>query len=171
MPRPPVRAGGFSCQRTGPTAVFRRTSASLEEWRIDLLNVEPAILNDFDRVADLDQLAGGLVGVCVGAITGEFQINGSSSGKINSGPLFLTLPTLLSTRQIFSQSSGHGRSGANNSSWVADSSPSHFGQSLSARITGIRLWISAIASFGGQVRTVTAEVLNQRFVDRIAAAV
>jgi hypothetical protein len=79
---------------------------------------------------------------------------GSSSGKINSGPVLRTLPTLLSTRQIFSRSSGQGRSSASNSCSVAGSSPSHFGQSLLARMTGMRLWISAIASFGAQVSTV-----------------
>jgi hypothetical protein len=45
--------------------------------------------------------------------------------------MFRTLPTALSTGQIFNASSGHGFSNAYNSSGVADSSPSHFGQSAS----------------------------------------
>ena len=32
------------------------------------------------------------------------------TGKISWGPLFLTLPTILSSGQIFNASSGHGRS-------------------------------------------------------------
>ena len=50
--------------------------------------------------------------------------------------MFLTLPTILSTRQIFKASSGHDFSNANNSCSLAGSSPNHFGQSFSARITG-----------------------------------
>ena len=75
----------------------------------------------------------------------------SSIGIINCGPLFFTLPTALSTSQIFNASSGHGLSIINNSLSVAGSSPSHFGQSASARTTGIRSCNSPIALLGAQV--------------------
>ncbi len=46
--------------------------------------------------------------------------------------MFLGLPTILSTGQIFNTSSGHGLSDASNSCSLAGSSPNHFGQSFSA---------------------------------------
>jgi hypothetical protein len=57
------------------------------------------------------------------------------TGKISCGPLFFTLPTILSTGQIFKSSSRYGLSNA-------------IGQSISARMTGIRSCSSAIALFG-----------------------
>jgi hypothetical protein len=85
------------------------------------------------------------------ALVLELQSSGSSSGRIKSGPVLRTLPILLSTGQIFSHSSGHGRSSASNSCSVAGSSPSYIGQSLSPKMTGMRLWISAMALFGSHV--------------------
>src|ERR1700733_13002032 len=69
----------------------------------------------------------------------------------NCGPVFLTLPTALPTGQTFSALSEHALSSASNSSSVAASSPSHFGQSLSARMAGILLCSSAIMSLGAHV--------------------
>jgi len=62
------------------------------------------------------------------------------------------LPTILSTAQIFNASSGHGLSNASNSCLLAGSSPSHFDQSISTRITGIRSCDSPIAWFGPHVK-------------------
>jgi hypothetical protein len=59
----------------------------------------------------------------------------AQSGIANCGPLFLTLPTILFTGQIFTDSSEQGLSIASNSSSAAGSSPSHLGQSGSLRIT------------------------------------
>src|ERR1035437_62214 len=60
------------------------------------------------------------------------------TGNASSAPLLRTLPTFLSTGHILNQSFGHGRSSATSSSFVAGSSPSHFDQSASSRMTGIR---------------------------------
>jgi len=78
------------------------------------------------------------------------------------GPLFLTWPTILPTGQIFSDASGLGLSGATSSSSAAGVSPSHFGQSASSTITGIRSCNSPIASLGPQVRIVVREILRRR---------
>jgi hypothetical protein len=51
-------------------------------------------------------------------------------------------------RPIFNTLSGHGLSNASNSCSLARSSPNHFGQSISARMTGIRSCSSPIAWFG-----------------------
>jgi hypothetical protein len=59
-----------------------------------------------------------------------------STGINNSAPLFFTLPTCLPTGHILRTSSGQGLSIAIRSSSLAGSSPSHFGQSLSARMIG-----------------------------------
>ncbi len=55
------------------------------------------------------------------------------STRVSEIPVFLTLPTALSTGHISNPASGHGLSSANNSSSVAGSSPSQFGQSLAAQ--------------------------------------
>jgi hypothetical protein len=52
------------CNRSFQTGfVLCRTTAPLQERRIDQLNMDTVILHGLDRVCDLDQLAGGLVGV------------------------------------------------------------------------------------------------------------
>jgi hypothetical protein len=57
------------------------------------------------------------------------------------------------TGQIFNASPGHGLSNASKSCSLAGSSPSHFGQSLSARMTGMSC-SSPIALFGSHVKIV-----------------
>jgi hypothetical protein len=85
------------------------------------------------------------------------------SGIANCGPLFLTLPTILFTGQIFSDSSGQGLSIANNPSSAAGSSPSHLGQSGSLRMTGIRLCNSPITLLGPHVRIVQLSIWSPDF--------
>jgi DSBA-like thioredoxin domain-containing protein len=48
-----------------------------------------------------------------------FQALSNSIGRASSAPVFLTLPTFVSTGQIFSYLSGHGRSSASNSASLA----------------------------------------------------
>ena len=59
----------------------------------------------------------------------------SWTGRISSGPSFLTLPTFLSTGQNRSPSSGAGRSSAEGS---PAASPSQMGQSARSMMTGMR---------------------------------
>jgi hypothetical protein len=51
---------------------------------------------------------------------------------------------------------------ASNSSSLAGSSPSHFGQSASAKITGMRLWISPSDEREGRVLATNGEVAAQK---------
>ena len=45
----------------------------IQKRRVDQLDVDTAVLNGLDRIGDLDQLAGGLLRIGVGAIRGEFH--------------------------------------------------------------------------------------------------
>ncbi len=72
--------------------LFGRRGFQIEqERRVDLLDMDAAVLRNLDRIGDLDQFARGFIGVGIGALIGEFHSGTvSSSGRINSGPLFLT---------------------------------------------------------------------------------
>jgi hypothetical protein len=45
----------------------------LREGRVDQLDVDPAVLHGLGSVGDLKQLAGGLFGMGVGPVRGEFH--------------------------------------------------------------------------------------------------
>jgi hypothetical protein len=52
-----------------PSTVLLRTALELiQERTVDLLNMYPAVLYGFDRVRDLDQFAGGGLGIGVGLV-------------------------------------------------------------------------------------------------------
>ena len=53
-------------------AVFGRTAAGLQKRPVDLFDVDAAVLDGFGRVGDLDQLAGGFLGISEGSIGGVF---------------------------------------------------------------------------------------------------
>jgi len=55
-------------------AIFRGRRLMLEQHRaIEQLDMDATILHGFDRIGDLDQLAGGGFGVRVGTSSGEFH--------------------------------------------------------------------------------------------------
>jgi hypothetical protein len=62
--------------------------------------------------------------------------------------------TMTSTQHPLCSTRGQCLRSANRSSPVAGSSPSHFGQSASRKMTGMRLCNSAMTSFGPQVSIV-----------------
>src|SRR3984957_3327863 len=53
--------------------VFGRAASSPQEGFVDFLDVNAAVLNGFDRVGDLDQLAGSLFRIRIGAFSGKFH--------------------------------------------------------------------------------------------------
>jgi hypothetical protein len=55
------------------SAVFGRAGSGPQERQIDLLDVDPAVLDRLDRVGYLQQLAGGGFRIRVGAFSGKLQ--------------------------------------------------------------------------------------------------
>ena len=72
-PQPTLREGEGE-----PGAIFGRAATLLEQERpVDLLDVDPAVLDRLDGVGDLEDLARGLLGVGEGSISGVFHRRGS----------------------------------------------------------------------------------------------
>jgi hypothetical protein len=69
---------GYGSFQTG--FVFGRGSISLQERRVDQLNMDAAILHGLDRDCDLDQLAGGVIGGRI--MDGQMSAHGVVSGGI-----------------------------------------------------------------------------------------
>jgi hypothetical protein len=55
-------------------ALFGRAASSPQEGQIDLLDMDPAVLDRLDAVGDLDQLAGGGFRISVGTISDELLV-------------------------------------------------------------------------------------------------
>src|SRR5262249_37297459 len=69
---PDEPAFGDRAIEAGPVPVC--TAASLQEWRIDQLDEDAAVLHRLDRARDLDQLVGGDIRIGVRAGFSEFQL-------------------------------------------------------------------------------------------------
>ena len=68
----------FGDRQLQPGAIFGRAATLLEQERpVDLLDVDPAVLDRLDGVGDLEDLARGLLGVGEGSISGVFHRRGS----------------------------------------------------------------------------------------------
>ena len=57
--------------------LVRRAFLAVQEWPVDQL--DPAVLHGLDAAGDLKDLAGGLFGIGVGSVSGEFHMPSSSS--------------------------------------------------------------------------------------------
>jgi hypothetical protein len=59
------------------STIFCRAAAGGQKRRVDLLDVNAPVLDGFDGIGDLNELAGGFVGIGVGAFGSEFHSCGS----------------------------------------------------------------------------------------------
>ena len=59
-------------QLQASTVFGRRCALPKQERPVDHLDVDPAVLHGLDAIGDLQQLAGGLFGIGLGPVSGEF---------------------------------------------------------------------------------------------------
>ena len=63
--------------------LVRRAFLAVQEWPVDQL--DPAVLHGLDAAGDLKDLAGGLFGIGVGSVSGEFHRHPHHRGWVDLG--------------------------------------------------------------------------------------